>query len=63
MRSKDWRCAGDVSHPGEIALAGSRRLRSSLAAVLVIFAPAVATETEIGITITITYTSAVSDSW
>ncbi len=41
MRSKDWRCR--ASHSGEIVLAGSRRLRSTLAAAPVLFAHAVLT--------------------
>ena len=37
-----------ASHSGEIVLAGSRRLRSTLAAAPVLFAHAAVTETKIG---------------
>ncbi len=45
MHSKDWRLRR-ASHSGEIGLAGSRRLRAMLAAVLVVFAHAVVTVAE-----------------
>ena len=51
-RSKDWRCCGRRSHAGEITMAGSRRLRSTLAAVPVLCAHAVVTEVKINKIIT-----------